>query len=132
MMKQDQHKPDDPIAFVRHSVDVLKRHGHAVFLSSLLLAIAGIVCVSLIPNQYRATTTILVDPQKIPERYVSSTITSDPNERLSTLTQQVLSASRLQEIIDKDSLYSEMRGKKSREEILDYMRAKTTIELKQA
>src|ERR1700732_4179849 len=116
MMKQEQHKPDDPMALVKHSADVLKRHGHAVFLSSLLLAIAGIICVSLIPNQYKATTTILVDPQKIPERYVASTITSDPNAHLSTLTQQVLSASRLQEIIDQANLYRPMRVKKSREE----------------
>jgi len=112
-------------------VKVLKQHLHLVFLSSLLLAILGIVGVSLLPNIYRATTTILVDPQKIPERYVASTITTDPNARLNTLTQQVLSDSRLQEILDKDNLYPEMRRKKSREEVLDYMREKTKIELKQ-
>jgi len=130
-MKQDQHKPDDPMAFVRHSADVLKKHGHAVFLCSMLLAIAGTICVSLIPNQYKATTTILVDPQKIPERYVASTITSDPNAHLSTLTQQVLSTSRLQEIIDQVHLYPALRKKKSREELVDYMRSKIKIELKQ-
>ena len=41
------------------------------------------------PDVYHATTTILVDPQKIPERYVASTVTMDPNEHLNTLTQQV-------------------------------------------
>lgn len=131
-MYQKQEISDNSVGAVKQSLEALKKHRHGVFLSSLLLAVCGIVGISLMPNVYRATTTILVDPQKIPERYVSSTVTSDPNERLSTLTQQVLSASRLQEIIDKDNLYPEMRGKKSREEILDYMRAKTTIELKQA
>lgn len=111
---------------------VLKRHAHAIFLSSLLLSICGIAGVSLLPNVYRATTTILVDPQKIPEKYVSSTVTTDPNARMNTLTQQVLSASRLQEIINKDNLYPDLRKTKSREEILDFMRAKTKIEIKQS
>jgi succinoglycan biosynthesis transport protein ExoP len=113
-------------------LEALKRHVHRVLLSTLLLATFGIIGVSLLPNVYRATTTILVDPQKIPEKYVSSTITSDPNARMNTLTQQVLSASRLQEIIDKDNLYPELRRKKSREEVLDFMREKTKIELKQS
>jgi succinoglycan biosynthesis transport protein ExoP len=108
----------------------LGRHGHAVFLSSLLIAVFGIMGVSLLPNVYRAKTTILVDPQKIPERYVASTVTSDPNAQMNTLTQQVLSASRMQEIIDKNNLYPDLRKKWSREELIEYMRQKTTIELK--
>jgi len=130
-MSQKNNTPDQSTALVRHYTDVLKRQRHAVLFSSLILAITGIVIVSLIPNQYKATTTILVDPQKIPERYVASTITSDPNSHLNTLTQQVLSASRLQEIIDQANLYPELRKKKSREELLDYMRSKIKIELKQ-
>jgi succinoglycan biosynthesis transport protein ExoP len=90
---------------MKDCLEALRQHVHLVFFSSLLLASAGIVGVSLLPNIYRATTTILVDPQKIPERYVASTITTDPNARLNTLTQQVLSDSRLQEILEKDHLY---------------------------
>lgn len=108
----------------------MRKHAHVVFLSSLLLAAFGIVVTSLLPNVYRATTTILVDPQKIPEKYVTSTVTTDPNARMNTLTQQVLSASRLQEIINKDDLYPELRRRKSREEVLDFMRKKTEIEIK--
>ena len=115
---------------VKQCLVAVGRHGHAVFLSSLLIAVFGIMGVSLLPNVYRAKTTILVDPQKIPERYVASTVTSDPNARMNTLTQQVLSASRMQEIIDKNNLYPELRKKWSREELIEYMRQKTTIELK--
>lgn len=130
-MNQKSNKPEDPLALVKYLAGELKRQSHAVFLSSLLLAIVGIAGVSLIPSQYKATTTILVDPQKIPERYVASTITSDPNAHLSTLTQQVLSASRLQEIINQANLYSNVKSKKSREELVEHMRSKIKIELKQ-
>ncbi len=82
----------------------------------------------LLPNIYRATTTVLVDPQKIPERYVASTI--DPSARLNTLAQQVLSSSRLQEIIERYDLYSNLRQTSSREEVIEYMRSKTKIDIK--
>jgi succinoglycan biosynthesis transport protein ExoP len=124
-------KPEDAMALPRYCLVILKRHKHTVFLASLLLAIAGIVVVSLLPNEYRATTTILVDPQKIPEKYVSSTVTSDPNAHLNTLTQQVLSASRIQAIVEHANLYPELRKKKTREEVIDFIRSKIKIELKQ-
>lgn len=115
---------------IKQGLSALWRHIHFVVPIGLLILAAGIVFVSLMPNIYRATTTILVDPQKIPERYVASTITTDLNARLNTLTQQVLSVTRLQEIIDKYNLYPEMRRKASREEVIDYMRSKTKIEIK--
>jgi polysaccharide chain length determinant protein (PEP-CTERM system associated) len=131
-MNKSQIRQKNPPVSVKQLLEVLKKHVHIVFLSSLLLFVLGIVPVSLLPNVYRASTTILVDPQKIPEKYVSSTVTSDPNARMNTLSQQVLSASRLQEVIDKDDLYPDLRKKKSREEVLDFMRKRTKIELKQS
>ena len=131
-MNQRQHTSNDPMSMVRYCRRVLMNHAHLIVLFSLLLAVAGIVVVSLIPDQYKATTTILVDPQKIPERYVASTITTDLNAHMSTLTQQVLSSTRLQEVIDAEHLYPDLRPRKSREQLLDYMRSKIKIELKQA
>ncbi len=128
-MQQRQTYREDS-ATLAQSITILQKHRYAVFASSLLLAVIGVMVVSLIPSQYQATTTILVDPQKIPERYVASTVTSDPNAHLNTLTQQVLSASRLQEIVDQLNMYPELRKKKSREELLEYIRSKIKIELK--
>ena len=131
-MNRNPIRPSSQTLSVKQITDVLKKRFHLVFLSSLLLAALGIVVASLLPNVYRATTTILVDPQKIPEKYVTSTVTTDPNAQMNTLTQQVLSASRLQEIIDRDNLYPDLRRRKSREEVLDFMRKKTKIEMKQS
>jgi polysaccharide biosynthesis transport protein len=114
----------------KQAIAAVRKHIHSIVPFGLLIMTAGIVAVSLFPNIYRASTTILLDPQKIPERYVASTITADMNARLSTLTQQVLSASRLQEIIDKFDLYPKLRKTASREEVIDYMRSKTKIDIK--
>lgn len=102
-----------------------------IFLGTVVFFLAGATFVLLLPNHYKATTTILVDPQKVPEKYVSPTVNSDPGQRLSTISQQVLSATRLQQIIDDMQLYPELRGKVSREDLIELMRKDITITVKQ-
>ncbi len=116
-----------PRDFVR---EVLGHRWLVLFLATVFSGIA-VIGVFLLPNQYKATTTILVDPQKVPERYVETTVIADPNERLNTITQQVLSATRLQSIVDEMNLYPAMRRKATPEEVLDFMRKKTSIQVKQ-
>jgi polysaccharide chain length determinant protein (PEP-CTERM system associated) len=65
----------------------------------------------------------MVDPQKVPESYVRATVTGDVRNRLGTLTQQILSATRLQRIIESFGLYSEERKKQAREDVIGRMRA---------
>src|ERR1700743_696389 len=103
-----------------------------IFLGTVLLSLAGCAVVLLMPDRYKASTTILVDPQKVSEKYVSSTINSDPTQRLTTITQQVLSTTRLQQIIDDMQLYPELRGKVSREELIELMRKDINITVKQS
>src|SRR5947209_12296054 len=102
-----------------------------IFLGTVLFSLAGATFVLLLPDHYKATTTILVDPQKVPEKYVSPTVSSDPGQRLNTISQQVLSATRLQQIIDDMQLYPELRGHVSREELIELMRKDITITVKQ-
>jgi polysaccharide chain length determinant protein (PEP-CTERM system associated) len=131
MTHRDLSHDETPFTAIMPYLYALWRNIRTVFLCSLILAAIGVAIIAFIPDVYQAKTTILVDPQKISDRYVTSTVTSDPNERLDTLTQQVLSTSRLGEIIDKDDLYPEMRRKATREEVVAYMRKKIKIELKQ-
>ena len=127
-MEPQQDSPDQSEK-LKQSIYILKTHPRSIFLASLLTVITGIVVITLIPDKYKATTTVLVDPQKIPERYVASTVTSDPNAHIEMLTQQVLSASRLQGIIDELNPYPELQKKLSREELIDYVRSKIKIEV---
>ena len=53
-----------------------------------------------IPSVYRAEALILVDSQKIPDRFVASTVNVSAQDRLATITQQILSSSRLQKLIE--------------------------------
>jgi len=96
---------------------------------ALTLVFAAII--AKLPSIYVATTTILVDPQQIPEKYVSAAVTTDPYSQLNTITQQVLSRTRLQEILNKFSLHPELRKSLSPEELIDKMRDDITIQVKQ-
>src|SRR4029077_19389344 len=111
--------------------NTVRHYRRWILLGTVLFSLAGFTFVLLLPDRYKATTTILVDPQKVSEKYVSPTVSSDPGQRLNTITQQVLSATRLQQIIDDMQLYPELRGKVSREELIELMRKDITITVKQ-
>ena len=111
--------------------NTVKHYRGWIFLGTVVFFLAGAAFVLLLPNHYKATTTILVDPQKVAEKYVSPTVSSDPAQRLTTISQQVLSATRLQQIIDDMQLYPELRGQVPREELIEIMRKDITITVKQ-
>jgi len=120
------------------SLNRIRDYGRAILPHWWQTLIAASVCLLLstlviwkLPNEYEATTTILVDPQQVPEKYVSAAVNSDPSERLNTLTQQILSRTRLQEIRDKFNLYSELKQKLTDEELVDLMRDHVRIQVRQ-
>jgi succinoglycan biosynthesis transport protein ExoP len=82
-----------------------------------------------LPAIYRAETLILVESQKIPEKLVSSTVNAELQDRIATISQEVLSATRLQTLIDKFGLYRDERKTHVQEEIIDLMRKDMNIKL---
>jgi succinoglycan biosynthesis transport protein ExoP len=94
----------------------------------IVFGAAGVVAVRW-PDEYRADTLILVDPQKVPERYVSTTVSMDVGGRLSTINQQLMSSTRLQRIIDTYDLYKSLKGHKTQEEIIEQMRSDIKVEV---
>ena len=58
-----------------------------------------------LPPLYRSSTLILVEPQKVPQSYVSPTVTSPVEDRLNTISQQILSRTNLEKIIREFGLY---------------------------
>jgi len=107
------------------------RYKWQILLGALTLTLVFTVVIARLPNVYQATTTILVDPQQIPEKYVSPAVSSDPSDRLNIITQQVLSRTRLQAIIDDHNLYPDLRKQLSPEGVIEEMRQKITIQVKQ-
>src|SRR5579875_693613 len=93
----------------------------------LLLTAATVLIVHRLPSVYRAETTILVESQRIPENYVSPTVTPSLQDRLNAISDQILSYSRLMELIERFDLYHQERQHMTPEEIVDKMRSDIKI-----
>ena len=87
---------------------------------------ASALFVRRLPKVYHAEAVIQVDAQKIPEKYVASTVSSDAGERVLAISAQLLSGTRLKAIIDEFKLYPSS-GKTSQEDIIEAMRKDITI-----
>jgi succinoglycan biosynthesis transport protein ExoP len=83
----------------------------------------------LIPSTYRSGTLILVEQPSVPEKYVVSNIDSDIQHQLDSITQQILSRTRLVRIIDHLGLYAQDRKHKSPDDLVEKMRRDIEIEL---
>jgi polysaccharide chain length determinant protein (PEP-CTERM system associated) len=66
----------------------------------------------LLPATYQSDALILVEQQKVPEQYVVPNVTVGLQDRLQSMTQQILSRTRLQATIDRFHLYARTTGLK--------------------
>jgi polysaccharide chain length determinant protein (PEP-CTERM system associated) len=81
-----------------------------------------------LPNQYRSETVILVVPQRVPDTYVHSTVTSPIEDRLQSISPEILSGTRLERIIRDLDLYVQQRETLTMEEVLELMRKNIKVE----
>lgn len=92
-----------------------------------VLSIASGIVIYKLPAIYRAEALILVDGQKIPERYVVATVNAELQDRLATISQRILSSTRLMKIIESYDLYHDERKTLSQEEVVEKMRADVKV-----
>ena len=83
----------------------------------------------LLPPVYRSSTLILVERQKVPENYVKPTVTSTIEDRLKTISQQIMSRNNLEKIVEEFHLYRQERGTLSQEELFDRMRKNIEVKV---
>lgn len=80
------------------------------------------------PSLYRSDAVIQVVPQRVPESYVSSTVTERVEDRLRALAQQVLSRTQLEKLITEFNLFPDERRKYPLEDVLQIMTERVLIE----
>jgi len=110
-------------------IGLARRRGKliAMVVGSVILATFWISMA--LPNLYRSSAMILVEPQSVDENLVNSGVRqSDLNERLGIMTAEMLSRARLSAIIDKFELYRDESEEMQRSEIIDLMRSYISVE----
>jgi len=111
----------------QYSIDTLlqvaRRRKWLIILPTLIVGAIGALIVTYLPNVYRSETLILVVPQRVPESYVRSTVTARIEDRLQAISQQILSRTRLEQIVTDFNLYAKERKKQVlMEDIVERMR----------
>ena len=96
----------------------------------LLFGASALGATYMMKDEYRAQTLILVVPQKVPEKYVGAAVAETIEQRLQSISPQIMSESRLERIITELDLYPNKRGKRGgMEEIVADMRGDINVEI---
>jgi polysaccharide chain length determinant protein (PEP-CTERM system associated) len=117
MLPGKKYKPED---FLR----ILWTRKWLITIPAVVLAAGTFAWTSRLPDRYRSSTTILVVPQRVPQAYVRSTVTAGVAERLQTISQQILSRTRLERIIEEFNLYQRERQTMIMEDVIEMMRTR--------
>jgi polysaccharide biosynthesis transport protein len=105
-----------------------RRHMH--FLIPLLVGWALVWAPSwVLPPRYKSTTLILVEQPTMPKDYVTPNVNDDLQDRMQSITQQILSRTRLLHIIDQLNLYVDPHSQPSPDQKVERMRKDIDIEL---
>lgn len=128
MVDELDEKQSEPIDVQHYAALARRRHLH--FLIPLLLGWLLVWGVSwVLPPRYRSGTLILVEQPTMPKDYVTPNVSDDLQERLQSITQQILSRTRLLHIIDEKHLYAGTSAQLTSDEKVERMRKDIDIEL---
>ncbi len=122
----NNEKPSD----IHDYIEIILRRIWYIVIPFVVLMTAAVVFALLLPKTYRATTLVLVTPQKVPENFVRPTVTSKIEDRLSSISQEIMSRTRLETVIAEFKLYAEQAKSLSKEEIVEKMRKNIQVEIK--
>ncbi len=109
--------------------DIAIRRMWWIIIPLLLALLVGLGLYLKLPKVYRASTLILVQPQKVPQEYVREIVSADIEDRLRTITQQVTSRTNLEKIISEFNLYSEQGGPVFMEDKVEGLRKRITVDV---
>lgn len=116
----------------RYTVDDVARiawRGKWLILApAIVTSVMAATYLRLVPNKYRAETMILVVAQRVPTDIVRGQVTLNVQDRLRTISQQILSRTRLEPIILDLNLYPERRQREPMEDTVTYMRGQVEVQ----
>src|SRR6266850_6453899 len=112
-------------------LEIVRRRRLLALLPFAFVLAAAASLAFFLPSLWTARATVLVNRQEIPEAFVKSTVNTDVDARLLTLTQDVLDIPRLSKIIQENNLYSSLRQSKPMPDVVERMRKDIAIDVKE-
>ena len=97
-MTQRELTPSDYLA-------MLRRHWVLILILALVGPALGYGVSRVLPSRFKSSTLVLVEQPSVPTDFVKPVDTTDINERLASMQQQILSRTRLEPIIRQYGLF---------------------------
>ena len=116
------YKPED-------FLEILWRRKWVAIIPFVLVSVGTVLYTQSLPDTYRSDSRVLIVPQQVPKNYVQSTVTSTLDERLQAISQQILSRTRLERIIQEFDLYPQERKVMLMEDVVARMRSDISLEI---
>src|SRR5579863_2477864 len=106
------------------------RRRHLQFLFVLFLGWLAVWSASwILPPRYKSSTTILVEQPTMPQNYVTPNVNDDLQSRLASMSEQILSRTRILLIIQSLHLYEGAQAKMTDDQKIANMRKDIAVEL---
>ena len=90
---------------------------------------ATLVVSSQLPDLFQSEMLIQVVPQRVPDSFVQSTVTVRTADRINALSQQAMSRTELEELIETFDLYSEALNELPMQDVVDQMRDNVEVDV---
>lgn len=110
-------------------LSMLRRRAWLIAIPPVVCLFVALIYSSRIISLYQADMLIAIDPQRVPDNFVRSTVTLETDRRMDALTVQVLSRTTLAEIIESEDLYPEQREVLPAEDVIALMRAHVRVDM---
>jgi polysaccharide chain length determinant protein (PEP-CTERM system associated) len=104
------------------------RHRWIILLPFVVATVGTVLYSNALPDLFRSETLILVVPQRIPESFVRSTVTARIEDRLRSISEQIRSRTRLEQLIIEFNLYPQQRATRPMEEVVEIMDRQIKVE----
>ncbi|HEY6360345.1 MAG TPA: GNVR domain-containing protein [Vicinamibacterales bacterium] len=108
---------------------MIRRRAWVIVVPVLLAAAVTGVVLTKMPDRFRSDTLILVVPQRVPESYVQASVTTRIEDRLQSISQQLLSRTRLERTILDFDLYALDRQSMPMEDVVEGMRGDIQVQI---
>src|SRR5713226_5389725 len=106
---------------------ILRRKRRMIIIPAILGALAGYLICLVLPTKYTSHTTVLVERPTVPDSYVKPVVNEDLNQRLSSMQEQILSRTRLQNLVERFGPKGKDANRVPMEELVERLRKSITV-----
>jgi polysaccharide chain length determinant protein (PEP-CTERM system associated) len=113
---------------VRWAQDLLVRRRWVIGAAAFVVTLAAIGIIRKLPNRYQSQATLILQRERIPQRFAESFAVANAEDELNAIAREVLSRRRLIQIIDATGLYADLRAKLPPDALAETMRKAIKLE----